>query len=97
MKSFAELVSLYQIDRIDVTPGVEYTDRLQFNASNEIIILHYDFVIISQNYLSSHKRADTYECPENKQRIPWTNDLFILEPRRRKKKKKKKKQTKSLT
>lgn len=97
MKSFAELVSFYRIDRIDVTPSVEYTDRLQFNASNEVIILRYDFTTISQDYSSSRKRADTYERPENKRRIPWTNDLFILEPRRRKKKKKKKKQAKSLT
>lgn len=97
MKSFAELVSFYRIDRIDVTPSVEYTDRLQFNASNEIIILRHDFTTISQDYSSSRKRADTYERPENKRRIPWTNDLFILEPRRRKKKKKKKKQAKSLT
>lgn len=59
-KSFVELVSSYRIDRTDVTPSVEYADRLQFNASNEIIILR------------SHKRADTYERPENKQRIRWT-------------------------
>lgn len=83
MKSFAELVSSYQIDRIDVTPSVEYTDRLQFNASNEIIILHYDFVTIRQNYSSPHKRADTYERPENKQGIPWTNDIFVEGRRRR--------------